>query len=34
MSDPGASAVAGSEEQHGGEPPSLAGAGVVVCLMG
>jgi hypothetical protein len=33
MSDPGAFAVAGAEEQEGGEPP-LAGAGVVVCLMG
>ena len=36
MSDPGAFAVAGAEEQDGGngEPPPLAGAGVVVCLMG
>ena len=36
MSDPGAFAVAGAEEQGGGEgePPSLAGDGVVVCLMG
>ena len=36
MSDPGAFAVAGAEEQEGGngEPPLLAGAGVVVCLMG
>ena len=36
MSDPGAFAVAGAEEQEGegGEPPPLAGAGVVVCLMG
>ena len=33
MSDPGAFAVAGAEEQDGGEPPPLAGAGVVVCLM-
>jgi hypothetical protein len=33
MSDPGALAVAGPEEQAGGEPP-LAGAGVVVCLIG
>jgi hypothetical protein len=33
MSDPGAFAVAGAEEQEGGEPPLLAGAGVVVCLM-
>jgi hypothetical protein len=24
----------GAEEQEGGEPPPLAGAGVVVCLMG
>jgi hypothetical protein len=34
MSDPGAFAAAGPEEQQGGEPPLLAGAGVVVCLMG
>ena len=34
MSDPAAFAVAGAEEQEGGEPPPLAGAGVVVCLMG
>ena len=34
MSDPGAFAVAGPEEQDGGEPPPLAGAGVVVCVMG
>jgi ParB-like nuclease domain len=34
MSDPGAFAVAGSEEQEGGEPPPLAAAGVVVCFMG
>jgi hypothetical protein len=34
MSDPGTFAVAGAEEQEGGEPPPLAGAGVVVCLMG
>jgi hypothetical protein len=36
MSDPGAFAVAGIEEQEGreSEPPPLAGAGVVVCLMG
>jgi hypothetical protein len=34
MSDPGAFAVAGAEEQQGGDPPPLAGAGVVVCLMG
>jgi hypothetical protein len=35
MSDPGAFAVAGAEEQQGGdgEPPPLAGAGAVVCLM-
>ena len=32
MRDPGAFA-AGAEEQQGGEPPPLAGAGVVVCLM-
>lgn len=31
MSDPGAFAIAGAEEQEGGEPPPLAG--VVVCLM-
>ena len=34
MSDPGAFAVAGAEEQEGGVPPPLAGAGAVVCLMG
>ena len=34
MSGPGAFAVAGAEEQEGGEPAPLAGAGVVVCLMG
>jgi hypothetical protein len=34
MSDPGAFAVAGGEEQESGEPPALAGAGVAVCLMG
>ena len=34
MSDPGAFAVAGAEEQEGDEPPPLAGAGVVVCRMG
>jgi hypothetical protein len=34
MSDPGAFAVAGAEEQEGGEPTPLAGAGLVVCLMG
>jgi hypothetical protein len=33
MSDPGAFAVAGAEEQEGGEPAPVAGAGVVVCLM-
>ena len=35
MSNPAAFALAGSEEQEGegGEPPPLAGAGVVVCLM-
>jgi hypothetical protein len=33
MSDPGAFAVAGVEEQEGGEPPPIAGDGVVVCLM-
>ena len=36
LSDPGAFAAAGAEEQAGGdgEPPPLAGTGVVVCLMG
>jgi hypothetical protein len=34
VSDPGAFALAGTEEQDGGEPPPLAGAGVVVCFMG
>jgi hypothetical protein len=34
MSDPGAFAAAGGEEQDGGEPRPLAGAGVIVCLMG
>jgi hypothetical protein len=34
MSDPGAFAAAGTEEQDGGESPPLAGAGVLVCLMG
>jgi hypothetical protein len=34
MSNPGPFAAAGTEEQEGGEPPPLAGAGVVVCLMG
>jgi hypothetical protein len=34
MSDPGAFAVAAAEEQAGSEPPPLAGAGAVVCLMG
>jgi hypothetical protein len=33
MNDPSAFAVAGAEEQEGGEPPPLAGAGVVVCLL-
>ena len=35
LSGPGALAAAEAEEQEGGggEPPSLAGAGVVVCLM-
>jgi hypothetical protein len=34
MSDPGAFAVAATEEQEGGEPPPVADGGVVVCLMG
>jgi hypothetical protein len=34
MSNPGAFAMAGAEEQDGGEPLPLAGAGVVVCLIG
>ena len=34
MTDPGAFAAAGAEEQGSDEPPPLAGAGVVVCLMG
>jgi hypothetical protein len=36
MSNASAFAVAGAEEQEGGSggPPPLAGAGVVVCLMG
>jgi hypothetical protein len=34
MSDPGAFAAAGAEAREGGEPPPLASAGVVVCLMG
>ena len=36
LSNPGAFAVAGAEEQEGGdaEPPPVAGAGAVVCLMG
>ena len=36
MSDPGAFAAAGAEEHEGGggEPAPLAGAGVVVCVMG
>jgi hypothetical protein len=35
MSDPGAFAVAAAEEQDAGdgEPPPLASAGVIVCLM-
>ena len=33
MSNPVAFAAAGAEEQDGGEPPPVAGAGVVVCLM-
>ena len=33
MSDPGAFAAAGAEEQEGGEPAPPAAAGVVVCLM-
>src|SRR5687767_9331297 len=30
---PGAFAAAEAEEQEGGDPPPLAGAGVVVCLI-
>jgi hypothetical protein len=33
MSNPAAFAAAGAEEPDSGEPPPLAGAGVVVCLM-
>jgi hypothetical protein len=33
MSDPGAFAVGGAEEQDGGESPPLKGAGVVIGLM-
>jgi hypothetical protein len=33
VSDPGAFAVAGAEQQEGGEPSPLAGADVVVCLI-
>jgi len=33
MSDPGAFAVTGAQEQQDGEPPPLAGAGVVVYLV-
>ena len=32
--DPGAFAVASAAEQAGSKPPPLAGAGLVVCLMG
>jgi hypothetical protein len=31
--DPGAFAAARAEEHEGGEPPSLAGVGVAVCLV-
>jgi hypothetical protein len=34
MSDSGAFVAAGAEKQEGGEPPPLAGAGLVACLMG
>ena len=36
LSNPGAFAVAGAEEQEGGEgePPPVTGAAVVVCPMG
>jgi hypothetical protein len=33
MSDLGLFAAVGTEEQEGGQPPPLAGAGLVVCLM-
>jgi hypothetical protein len=33
MSAPGVLALAGAEEQEGGDPPPIGGAGVVVCLM-
>ena len=33
MGDPSAIAAAGAEEQEDGEPPALAGAGVVVSLI-
>jgi hypothetical protein len=34
LSNTGAFAVTAVEEQEGGEPPPLSGAGVVVCRMG
>ena len=34
MSGPGVFALAGPEEQQGGQPPPLVGTGLVVCLMG
>jgi hypothetical protein len=34
VSDASAFALAGAESRRGGEPPPLAGAGVVLCLMG
>jgi hypothetical protein len=34
MSDPGAFAAVEAEEQQGGEPPPVARAGILVCLMG
>jgi hypothetical protein len=33
MREPGAFAATAVEEQEGSEPPPVAGAGVVVCVM-